>query len=314
MVHKMFEKPFKSFAIIYEDERKTFSSGEFIKGQIRLELCEGIKLCAIMLALKGEAKVSWFKGYGENKRTYSAREEYFNIKEVLLGEDNNGVGEGNIVLQEGMHEYPFRVQLPQGNFPSSCKGFHGSVVYCLEVQIHRPWRMPKFQSEFNFVSKVEVNHPQLLVPQSASSNKKLCCLCCASGPISIGVQLEKKSFAPGEMINITAEFENFSSRTLVPSAALAQTQTFYTCPKKSEKRENIYLALVEGKPLPPHSRDGWENQMLQIPADTPLTLSNCQIMELEYSLVVRVAIPWGVDLKAKVPLVIGSAPSCRPLA
>ncbi|XP_035234367.1 arrestin domain-containing protein 3-like isoform X2 [Anguilla anguilla] len=265
MVHKMFEKPFKSFAIIYEDERKTFSSGEFIKGQIRLELCEGIKLCAIMLALKGEAKVSWFKGYGENKRTYSAREEYFNIKEVLLGEDNNGVGEGNIVLQEGMHEYPFRVQLPQGNFPSSCKGFHGSVVYCLEVQIHRPWRMPKFQSEFNFVSKVEVNHPQLLVPQSASSNKKLCCLCCASGPISIGVQLEKKSFAPG-------------------------------------------------KPLPPHSRDGWENQMLQIPADTPLTLSNCQIMELEYSLVVRVAIPWGVDLKAKVPLVIGSAPSCRPLA
>ncbi|KAJ8285481.1 hypothetical protein GJAV_G00027290 [Gymnothorax javanicus] len=306
----MFDSLFRSFTTTFEalNERNTFSCGDVIKGQISFKICEEVKLCAIMLALKGEANVKWTGGYDKNRRTYSSREEYFNIQEVLLREDNNGIGDGNIVLQEGTHVYPFRFQLPQGNFPSSCKGDYGSVAYCLEVQIHKPWRMPKkFCTEFNFVNDMDANHPELLVPLTASSCKELCCLCCKSGPISIGVRLEKKGFIPGEMIKITAEFENLSSRTLVPSVALAQTQMFYTRSRKSKRRETRYLVLVEGEELRPHSCDAWDNQMLQIPADTPCTLSNCLIMELDYSLMVCVSIPWGTDLKASVPLLMVGA-------
>ncbi|KAJ8380575.1 hypothetical protein SKAU_G00013530 [Synaphobranchus kaupii] len=303
----MSEEIFQSFTITYEalNERETFSCGDVIIGEISFKLCEEIKVSSIMFDLKGEANVMWSIGSGKNRRTYSAREEYFKIKEILLAEDNHGVGDGNTVLQEGTHVYPFRVQLPQGNFPSSFKGIHGNVVYFLEVQIHRPWRLAKeFRSEFNFVSDIEANHPQLVMPQTASSTKGLYCLCCVSGPISVGVRLEKKGFIPGEMMKIIAEFENCSSRTLVPRVKLAQTQTFYTRTRMSKRCETRYLALIEGKHLMPHSCDVWDNQMLQVPADTPLTISNCQIIEVEYSLVVHVSIPRGVDLKATVPLVI----------
>ncbi|KAJ8380576.1 hypothetical protein SKAU_G00013540 [Synaphobranchus kaupii] len=227
------------------------------------------------------------------------------MEDVLLGEYNHADRDANIVLQEGMHVYPFRVQLPQGDFPSSFQGALGSVVYCLKVKIHgHSYISKEVRSELNFVSGIKSNHPQLLMPQAASSSKELCCLCCVSGPISISVRLEKKSFIPGEMMKIIAEFENASSRTLVPRAKLAQIQTFYTSSRMSKRCETRYLALIEGKHLMPHSCDVWDNQMLQIPAATPLTISNCKIIEVEYSLVVHVSIPRGVDLKATVPLVI----------
>ena len=90
------------------------------------------------------------------------------------------------------------------------------------------------------------------------------------------------------MIKIVAEFENVTSRTLVPSVALTQTQTSYTHFRMSKKRETRYLALIEGEHLTPRSSGVWDSPMLQIPADTPITLSNCQIMEVEYSLVVSI--------------------------
>ncbi|XP_061116985.1 arrestin domain-containing protein 3-like isoform X5 [Conger conger] len=283
----MFEGTIESFTITYDslNERETLSCGDVIKGQISFKVSQQMNICAIMLAIKGEANVVWYNGYDKNRRTYNAREEYFNIKEVLLGEYNNGLGEGKIVLREGTHVYPFSIQLPQGNFPSSFKGLHGSVVYCLEAEIHRPWRMPKeFRSEFNFVNDIDANHPQLLVPQVASSSKELCCLCCTTGPVALGFQLEKKGYVPGETIKIIVEFENATSRTLIPSVALVQTQTFYTRFRTSKKHESRDLALVEGEHLTPHNSTVWESAMLQIPADTPTNLSRCRIMEVEYSL------------------------------
>lgn len=101
--------------------------------------------------------------------------------------------------------------------------------------------------------------------------------------------LNRLSFT-GEMIKIIAEFENSSSRTIFPKATLVQTQTFYTTPRTESKTIHKELVWVEGSSLMPHSTGMWGDQMLQIPADAPLTISNCQILEVEYCLWVSIVL------------------------
>ncbi|KAJ8262991.1 hypothetical protein COCON_G00154480 [Conger conger] len=73
-------------------------------------------------------------------------------------------------------------------------------------------------------------------------------------------------------------------------------------------------ADLEGRHLMPNSTGVWGDQMLRIPANTPLTISNCQILEVDYYLQVSLKIPNGVNLKVIIPLVICSIPVYRPPA
>ncbi|KAG9328884.1 hypothetical protein JZ751_010038, partial [Albula glossodonta] len=279
----MFEETFKSFTINYDalNERNTFSCGNVLSGRIYFEISKNVKVNSITFAVKGKAKVAWSTGSSKNKRHYSAREEYFNIKGNIVEQRNNAVGADYTVLTKGAHVYPFTVQLPYG-----------------------PWHLAKeFRTELNFVSHIDANHPQLLVPLAASNSKTLCCLCCASGPISLMARLERKGYVPGEMIAISAEFENTSSRTVYPEATLVQMQTFYTSSRLSRKRVDRNITMLEGRPLMPYTTEVWANQMLQIPVTTPLTVSNCQILEVEYSLRVSVRIPGGINLSVALPVV-----------
>ncbi|KAI1900411.1 hypothetical protein AGOR_G00049670 [Albula goreensis] len=312
----MFAETFKSFTINFDalNERNTVSSGDLISGKIIFEISKKISISSLTLIAKGKAKVAWSRGTKKNRRHYSARQEYFRLSSEHIGQ-YNAVGASETVLEKGQHVYPFSIQLPHGNFPSSFQGVHGRVMYSLEVQIHRPWHLAKkFQIDMNFVSHIDANHPQLLVPLQASNSKNLCCLCCASGPISMNVRLERKGYVPGEMIKILAEFENSSSRTLVPKATLVQTQTCYTINRVSRTSSYKEIAKIDGRPVTPYTSGVWGDQMLQIPIHTPLTVSNCQILEVEYSLLMSLHIPRGHNLEVIFPLVICSIPVYYPPA
>ena len=50
--------------------------------------------------------------------------------------------------------------------------------------------------------------------------KTLCCLCCASGPITGRITCLRQGYVPGENIEFHAELENKSSRRVVAKAAL----------------------------------------------------------------------------------------------
>ncbi|XP_038836164.1 arrestin domain-containing protein 3-like isoform X2 [Salvelinus namaycush] len=52
----------------------------------------------------------------------------------------------------------------QRNFPSSFHGAHGSIIYSMKVEIHRPWHLTKaFETEFNFATYIDTNQPHLLI-------------------------------------------------------------------------------------------------------------------------------------------------------
>lgn len=49
---------------------------------------------------------------------------------------------------------------------------------------------------------------------------------CSSGPVTMSVKTDRRGYCPGESILLSALFENYSNRTIIPYASLFQTQTF----------------------------------------------------------------------------------------
>ena len=45
-------------------------------------------------------------------------------------------------------------------------------------------------------------------------HKRLCCLCCKSGPISAVITSNRAGYVPGEMIGFNAEVDNLSNRNM----------------------------------------------------------------------------------------------------
>ncbi|XP_071396013.1 arrestin domain-containing protein 3-like [Centroberyx affinis] len=312
----MFQQTFKNFNINLNalNERNTLSSGDLVTGQIFFDLTKPTNINSITLALKGEAHVHWSTGGGgsrkrrRRRRHYSAKLEFFNFKSDIV--QRNGAIGGPSKLQPGTHVYPFTCQLPQGNFPSSFQGVHGHIAYTLTVGISRPWHLSKdFVTQLNFVNRIDANQPELLAPLAGSNSMTLCCLWCASGPVSMTVRLGKKVFAPGETAKITCKFSNASSRTATPKARLVQNQTFYTHNKGQSRKSIKHLASETGQPVSPHSSDVYTEMTLTVPAAVPLTISNCSIIEVDYIIEVRLCVRASSDLIVLFPIILCDIPA-----
>ncbi|KAL8222421.1 UNVERIFIED_CONTAM: Arrestin domain-containing protein 3, partial [Gekko kuhli] len=213
--------------------------------------------------------------------------------------------EGLDVIHAGWHEYRFSFQLPQAPLPSSFEGRHGNVRYWVKAELNRSWHLPvTFKKEFTVFEHIDINIPSLLTPQTGTKEKTVCCCCCASGPISLSAKIERQGYISGESIQIFAEIENWSSRVVVPKAAICQTQKFHATTKTRTVKEVI--AVLQGDSLPPGKTETWNGQLLKIPPVSP-SLADC-IVTVEYSLKVYVDISGATNLSLHLPLVIGTVP------
>ena len=143
---------------------------------------------------------------------------------------------GGSHLEGGRHQFPFSITLPNG-IPSSFEGDHGQVRHVCKATLKMSgfFKMNVKQSQpYSVVSIHDLN----LIPNArvgliknarsisqidiikfqnpilASDEKTLCCWCCASGPLSILLNIDRNGFVPGENIVINAECSNKSSREM----------------------------------------------------------------------------------------------------
>ncbi|TKS78832.1 Arrestin domain-containing protein 3 [Collichthys lucidus] len=279
----MFKQTLKNFSIHFNalNEKNTVSSGDVITGHISFDLTKQMKITSITMELKGKAHVHWARGGGAKtkRRHYSAKLEFFKLKSVIVQEH----GAVEVKLQPGTHMYPFVCQLPLGDFPSTFRGANGGITYSLTVSVDRPWHMSKdFETQLNFVSRINTNQPDLQAPLSGSNNMTLCCLWCASGPITLTARTEKKAFVPGETIKIICDISNASSRTATPKVNLLQKQFYYTHNRVNKLMVPIKLASVTGQPVSAHTSDVQTQITLTIPPTASVSISNCSILNVEY--------------------------------
>ncbi|TSM85939.1 Arrestin domain-containing protein 3 [Bagarius yarrelli] len=164
--------PIKQLSLLYEavNNSDTFSNDDVINGQVVVEVTKEVTIQSLYVKFKGESQVCWSERRNDRTYSYTAHDRYFKFKQYFIqdpskkGSEDPGVilSSGEIysnVVKPGNHIYPFRFQLPQGNFPPSFAGVYGSVKYILEVTVDRSWKMDRTEKkEIIFVPRFNILH------------------------------------------------------------------------------------------------------------------------------------------------------------
>lgn len=85
----------------------------------------------------------------------------------------------------------------------------------------------------------------------------------------------------GEVIPVFAEFDNSTSRSVVPRAYIIQTQTFIA--RGTKKQKCSVVGTLSGDIVGARSRETWHGRAIKIPPVGPSILQ-CRIIRVEYML------------------------------
>ncbi|XP_048028236.1 arrestin domain-containing protein 2 isoform X2 [Chanodichthys erythropterus] len=297
---------FKLFALELDGPDDTvYSSGEMITGVVVLELNREIKVRAMRVLGRGVATAHWLENRSVGVNTvyndYTSKITYFRKRQHLI-RDNGEL----TVLPAGRHEYPFSFQLPEETLVTSFEGKHGSIRYWVKVKLHRPWAtVKKIKKEFTVIEPIDINTPSLLAPQAGTKEKMARIWYRNCGQVSITAKIDRKGYTPGEVIPVFAEFDNSTSRSVVPKAFITQTQTFIA--RGTMKQKRAVVATLCGDIVGPHRRETWHGRAIKIPPVGPSILQ-CRIIKVEYMLRVCVDVPGTSKLSLELPLVMGTIP------
>ncbi|XP_062868980.1 arrestin domain-containing protein 2 isoform X2 [Trichomycterus rosablanca] len=299
-------KTIKHFALELDGARDAvYTSGETVRGKVVLELNRQIDIRALKVLGRGVATAHWLEHRGVGVNTvyndYTSKITYFRRKEHLIQENGELT-----TLNAGRHEYPFSFQLPEDTLVTSFEGKHGSIRYWVKVKLHWPWfPVRKIKKEFTVIEPIDINTPTLLAPQAGTKDKMARFWYHSFGQVSITAKIDRKGYTPGEVIPVFAEFDNSTSRSVVPKAFITQTQTFIA--RGTMKQKKSVVATLCGDVVEARRRETWNGRAIKIPPVGPSILQ-CRIIKVEYMLRVCVDIPGTSKLSLELPLVMGTIP------
>ncbi|XP_070820877.1 arrestin domain-containing protein 3-like [Chaetodon trifascialis] len=314
----------KSIKVTYQpiNEKNTFSSGDWLSGQVALEVAKDCQIESLLIKFKGKAEVLWTEKHGKTTVTYHAKDKYFSLKHYFIRgknvkEDNqtllsNHNGETySSVVAPGCYVYPFTFQIPLQEMPSSFTGCVGKVVYLLEARLSRSMRIDsKDSTKINFVSSVDLSRdPSLMTPQHESKDKKMKLF--TSGTVAMDVNIEKSGFFQGEGLKVLACIENNSSREIKPKYCVYRKHSFFARGKRRVSTKDLIKEV--GEPIPPHSNENVV-RVITIPPDMEPSITNCTIIKVEYRLRVYLDVKYASDPEIKFPIVILPASQAPPSA
>ncbi|XP_073495512.1 thioredoxin-interacting protein [Phyllobates terribilis] len=297
-------KKIKCFEVVFTDPEKVYCGGEKVTGKVLVEVCEVTRVTAVKFLACGVAKVLWSTGSQHCKQEM----EYLRYEDTLHMEDQPTDSDGSVILRPGnQYEYKFGFELPQGPLGSTFKGKYGSVKYWVKAFLERPSHpAQEVQKKFEVVDFVDVNTPDLLSPISGKKHKKMTCLFIPDGHISMSASINRKGFCEGEEICISADFENTCSRIVVPKAAIIAKHTYLA--NGLTKVFTQKLCSVRGNHIISGMTDSWRGKSIRVPKIKPSILG-CNILRVEYSLLIYVSVPGAKKVILDLPLVIGSSSS-----
>uniref|UniRef100_A0A672FH12 Arrestin C-terminal-like domain-containing protein n=1 Tax=Salarias fasciatus TaxID=181472 RepID=A0A672FH12_SALFA len=275
------------------NERNTFSSGDYIHGKITLELSKECSFQTLSIQMKGKAKVLWTENYGKTVVTYSSKNKYFSIKQILVQE-----GQGITTLNPGSHVFPFSFQIPAQELPSSFRGSYGKILYTLKANLSRSMRVDsKAKAEFNVINKLNLKSDP--TPQHNTIEKKMKIL--NSGAVGMDVNIERTGFLQGEGINVVASIQNKSTRDVKLKYSFYSKHSYFANGKRKVSTKEILKEVSE--PVPP-SAGQTITKIITVPPDTGVSVLNCNILKVEYRLKVSLDVKYAADPEIKFPIIV----------
>ena len=253
---------------------------------------------AIEVTLKGYATVRWShtEGSGDNQRTvtYYSHEDYIANTAVLWSNDSAPGGQ----IAPGSYQFQFSLRFQaDGPLPPSFQGTVGKIVYEVEAVIIKTAALKfntKFAVELPYSPAIAADPsltPGVLEPKILQVQKTLCCLCCASGPISMTARIPRSGYCigVGDTIPLEVDIENGSSRQIRQLRAILIRMVTYIAQGHHRPEPKNVLLVGSGTPIQPGNSSTWRPPPLSIP-DTEPSIATCNIINLGYILKVQAMI------------------------
>ncbi|XP_041843695.1 thioredoxin-interacting protein-like [Melanotaenia boesemani] len=303
MVLSPANKP-RVFRLLFSDPGRSYSSGDKLSGSVQLEAASACRLTGLRVTAAGCARVEQRGGKRRSQEVaYMKYEEEVRLEEALSRDPD-----GFFLLPPGnLFSFQFGFELPPaGRLVSSYRGKFGAVRYYVRAELQRPSQHAlQCEREFEVEEPLDVNRADLLAPAAASSQKKVTCLFIPDGQVSVSAVIDRKGFCEGEDISINAKFENTCSRIVVPKAAIVAKHSYIMDSRTKVLRQK--LSAVRGNPIVSGMCDMWQGRTIRVPRLKP-TLLGCDIIKVDYALMIYLHIPGSEKLTVELPLVIGTVP------
>ena len=267
-----------------------------------------LSLMQIKFKGKGHCKWTTTTGSGENRTTeeHSSKEKYFREKVVVWTSDDAP----NQMLPSGAHSFPFQFTFPTdkvipSSFDRSLESDLGSIRYKIKAGISNG-------DKYVHVAKARLPFREAVSVASLNSSveredeKTVGCLCCASGPVVVKVDLPRTGFRVGESVPVVINVENNSTRDVTMSASIVEKIT-YIAEGMSHKYHTRSIASVGlNEPVRPRATEAWNTEQLAIPPATVPSQSSSDVIKVAYAFVASGSIPWSLGSRQEITIVIGT--------
>lgn len=291
------------FEITLSNFQGVYYAGQNMKGHITVELTKEMSIIGIRLKFKGKASVRFSESniILLESTTYHSSEKYFE-EEMLLFGILPGQGRDTVKLPAGRTTFPFCFGLPP-DLPSSFEGTDGSVKYTVTAIIDRSGMHTSTKIRpFTIIGIMDLNADANAVMPIEGANEKTLF---ASGPISASFHLERRGYVPGEPIKLMANIKNNSKTNMKNSYVELKMITTYHTPGKSQTSKKAVSRVTEG-PIEMGQSFTWDgSQMFVVPPLPPSNLPGCQIIDIKYTLTLKVK---PSALKVPLDIIIGTIP------
>uniref|UniRef100_A0A3B4UUZ7 Arrestin domain-containing protein 3-like n=1 Tax=Seriola dumerili TaxID=41447 RepID=A0A3B4UUZ7_SERDU len=275
--------------------QKTFTNGDWVSGQVTLEVSKDCQINSLFIKFKGKAEVLWTERHGKTTVVYHSKDKYFST--FIF----NRPTVNSFACNQFLMFLCFR------DMPCSFTGSAGKIVYLLEAKLSRSMRIATRDStKINFMS----NADPASTPQHESKDKKLKIF--TSGAVSMDVDIEKTGFFQGEGLKVLACIQNNSSREIKPKYCVYKKHSFFARGKR--RLHTIDLLKEVGEPIPP-SANTKVTRVITIPHDMEPSILNCNIIKVEYRLRVSSSVTRRLATQVCVPVLLRDCAqkiSCLP--
>ena len=294
-----------------------YSPGSVVEGSLEVSVDKPKDYDRVIVELWGGANVRWTESDGNGSSiTYQYSEPYFNPKIEVWKAEATPTGR----LPIGVHTFPFSFHLPQ-DIPSSFHTVIGQIKYEIEAKIMRNGLFQKNHA-IKALLKVENRTPRTDIlrlysePVTAIRTQQFSCLFWKRGSVTATVNLPRTGFSPGEVIPISVDICNESSKQIRVASVLKRRCTFTVHPGTGRRRTRVFNDVIVrtlSSPIMPGATVTFVDNNMIVPIDADTTVRDCSCISVEYTLEVIIKIPWSLDKIVKTPLAIAyGAPVTEP--
>ncbi|BFZ01767.1 hypothetical protein BsWGS_04806 [Bradybaena similaris] len=278
------------FEITFDQSQAVFLAGSVVKGAVKLELRDTLKMRGVRISCFGRAHVHWSEvenvGHrGGRQRVeaveHTAEEEYFQFR-FELWPDEQASDDANNSLGAGQYSFPFEFQLPS-DLPPSFEGAFGHIRYWIKATIDEPWKFDNHTKRaFTVIPNMDINQqPGIATPIEYRGELRTGCCCLPSGKYKGSLSTTRKGFVPGSEIGLSCEIENLTGSTCWAEITLKMHIT-YQAEGKFKQEKKVISSLCKEQ-IPRGKNYVWKDRM-QVPPLPPSHLKGCKLIDCKYIL------------------------------